>query len=78
MRYYNLVWLLLGCYAGKLVTALVREFLEFFELEYTCSVFDPETNAVSHTKSVSLLMVALMWLFVCLLFYSVGDLPRKR
>ena len=38
------------------MTALVREFLEFFELEYTCSVFDPETNAVSCTKSLSLLI----------------------
>lgn len=29
------------------MTALVREFLDYFELEYTRSVFDPETNAVS-------------------------------
>ena len=44
------VWLFitgLRCYAGKVVTALVREFLDYFELEYTRSVFDPETNAVS-------------------------------
>ena len=43
-------WLLitgLCCNAGKIVTALVREFLDYFELEYTRSVFDPETNAVS-------------------------------
>jgi hypothetical protein len=38
---------MLLCYAGRVVTALVREFLDYFELEYTRSVFDPETNAVS-------------------------------
>lgn len=33
---------------GQVATALVREFLTFFELDYTQSVFDPETNAVSN------------------------------
>jgi FGFR1 oncogene partner len=28
---------------GSLVTCLVREFLEFFQLDFTLSVFDPET-----------------------------------
>ena len=28
--------------------ALVREFLEFFELDFTTAVFDPETNAVCY------------------------------
>lgn len=28
---------------GSLVASLVREFLEFFQLEFTLSVFDPET-----------------------------------
>lgn len=28
---------------GSLVACLVREFLEFFELDFTLSVFDPET-----------------------------------
>jgi hypothetical protein len=32
---------------GQLTVGLVREFLEFFELDFTCSVFDPETNALS-------------------------------
>ena len=27
--------------------AVVREFLEFFQLDFTTAVFDPETNAVS-------------------------------
>lgn len=36
-----------GHSTGELATALVREFLNYFELDYTCSVFDPETNAVS-------------------------------
>lgn len=31
---------------GREITALVREFLEFFELDYTCAVFDPESNAL--------------------------------
>ena len=29
---------------GRLVASLVREFLEFFNLDYTLAVFDPETN----------------------------------
>ena len=29
---------------GRLVASLVREFLEFFDLNYTLAVFDPETN----------------------------------
>ena len=33
---------------GKQALALVREFLEFFELDFTTAVFDPETNAVSY------------------------------
>jgi len=30
--------------SGRLVLCLVREFLEFFELDFTLAVFDPETN----------------------------------
>jgi hypothetical protein len=30
---------------GRQAVALVREFLEFFELDFTTAVFDPETNA---------------------------------
>ena len=29
---------------GRLVASLVREFLEFFDLDFTLAVFDPETN----------------------------------
>ena len=29
---------------GRLVASLVREFLEFFNLDFTLAVFDPETN----------------------------------
>ena len=29
---------------GRLVASLVREFLEFFSLDYTLAVFHPETN----------------------------------
>jgi len=28
---------------GSLIACLVREFLEFFQLDFTLSVFDPET-----------------------------------
>ena len=34
----------LGTTNGRLVASLVREFLEFFNLDYTLAVFDPETN----------------------------------
>ena len=34
-------------FLGRLVTGLVREFLEFFSLEYSLAVFDPESNFVS-------------------------------
>ena len=30
----------------------MREFLEYFDLDYTCSVFDPETNFVSSISNV--------------------------
>ena len=33
---------------GRQAVALVREFLEFFELDFTTAVFDPETNAVRY------------------------------
>lgn len=33
----------LGNPEGKLLFSLVREFLEYFGLDYTISVFDPET-----------------------------------
>jgi hypothetical protein len=33
---------------GRLVTGLVREFLEFFDLEYSLAVFDPESDFVSN------------------------------
>ena len=32
------------------MTGLVREFLEYFDLDFTIAVFDPETNFVSETK----------------------------
>ena len=39
--------------SGQLTAGLVREFLEFFELDFTCSVFDPESNVVSVCVCVS-------------------------
>ena len=33
--------------SGQTVTGLVREFMEFFDLDFSCAVFDPETNVVS-------------------------------
>ncbi|XP_011410111.1 PREDICTED: FGFR1 oncogene partner-like [Amphimedon queenslandica] len=35
---------------GQITVGLVREFLEFFELDFTCSVFDPETNVLKSYK----------------------------
>ena len=32
---------------GRLVAGLVREFLEYFDLDFSIAVFDPETNFVS-------------------------------
>ena len=34
-------------FSGRQITGLVREFLEFFNLEFTLAVFDPETGFVS-------------------------------
>ena len=31
---------------GRMVTSLVREFLQFFDVEYTLAVFDPEIGLV--------------------------------
>ena len=31
-------------FSGRLITGLVREFLEFFSLDYTLAVFDPEVG----------------------------------
>ena len=55
---------MLLCYIGRVVTALVREFLDYFELEYTRSVFDPETNAVSCTLYTFLSKIHVLWYFV--------------
>ena len=41
--YFECIWSFLGC----LVTGLVREFLEYFDLDFTIAVFDPESNFVS-------------------------------
>lgn len=35
---------------GRLVASLVREFLAFFDLDFTLAVFDPETNIDNHLK----------------------------
>ena len=35
---------------GKLAISLVREFLEFCNLDYTISVLDPEINSVNNYK----------------------------
>lgn len=35
---------------GRLVASLVREFLVFFDLDFTLAVFDPETNIDNHLK----------------------------
>ena len=35
---------------GRLVASLVREFLEFFDLDFTLAVFDPETNIGSEVN----------------------------
>lgn len=43
--------LLLYLLIGRQTVALVREFLEFFQLDFTTAVFDPETNAVSPSPS---------------------------
>lgn len=43
--YFERIWSFLGC----LVTGLVREFLEYFDLDFTIAVFDPESNFVSQT-----------------------------
>lgn len=40
-------FLLFFCSSGRLVTGLVREFLEYFDLDFSIAVFDPETNFVS-------------------------------
>lgn len=34
----------IGTSEGRLVTGLVREFLEYFDLDFSIAVFDPETN----------------------------------
>ena len=36
-----------SCPIGRLVTGLVREFLEYFDLDFSIAVFDPETDFVS-------------------------------
>jgi hypothetical protein len=58
---------------GRLVTGLVREFLEFFDLEYSLAVFDPESDFVCTVYDV---------MFVCLLKryaqnqFIIVSLPR--
>ncbi|XP_076467350.1 uncharacterized protein LOC143298352 isoform X2 [Babylonia areolata] len=36
---------------GRLVTGMVREFLDFFHLEFTAAVFDPETGLTEEAES---------------------------
>ena len=45
---------------GRLVASLVREFLEFFSLDYTLAVFDPETNI---GRRGDLILVSLFVIF---------------
>lgn len=56
---------------GQVATSLVREFLNFFDLDYTRSVFDPETNAVSFVFWQTLLVLCMLPqsnLLTCVLF----------
>ena len=50
----------------------MREFLNFFDLDYTCSVFDPETNAVSRIVAV------LMWPLNSNRIVSGRGMPRAE
>lgn len=36
------------CCTGRVVGNLVREFLEYFKLDYSVAVFEPESNSVSN------------------------------
>ena len=40
------------CLSGRLITGLVREFLEYFDLDFSIAVFDPETNFVSDSQYI--------------------------
>ena len=47
------------------MTGLVREFLEYFDLDFTIAVFDPESNFVSQTKfthSFNTLFSVIQWM----------------
>ena len=44
---------------GRLVASLVREFLEFFDLNFTMAVFDPETNIGKEGEKISLIVTDL-------------------
>ena len=46
---------------GRMVTSLVREFLQFFDLEYTLAVFDPEIGLVC----ISLLIPVVYVTCIC-------------
>ena len=51
------------CSSGCLVTGLVREFLEYFDLDFSIAVFDPETNFVSDSQ-----------IYMCYLFIKLNDI----
>ena len=44
-------------FKGQVVTGLVREFMEFFELDFSLAVFDPETGFVSKTTVITVVTV---------------------
>lgn len=56
--------------AGRLTAGLVREFLQFFELDFSCSVYDPETNVVkTPNECVCLLLTDLNYFISILIKY---------
>lgn len=49
------------------MTGLVREFLEYFDLDFTIAVFDPESNFVSQTTFKFFLFDTLFSVIQCTL-----------
>lgn len=59
-------------FPGRVVVNLVREFLEFFKLDYTVAVFEPESNSVSCFINFSPMKTWSMFHF-----YTVNNLIFK-
>ena len=64
-------------HTGRLVTALVKEFLEYFNLEFTLAVLDPEAGCVS-TCIAQMHKLLFLWFLQLRVHVMINDVHPNQ